>query len=112
MKMIRMFGVTLLAVAAIALPLAVSAAPVTVDGTVSDSMCVKKHMMPGKSDAKCIEECIKSGSKYVLVAGTKVYTLNGNAQTLASFAGKHVLVQGEVKGDLLSVQSIRAGAGK
>ena len=43
-------------------------------GVVSNSMCVTMHMMPGKSDAECISECVKSGSAYVLVVGNKSYT--------------------------------------
>ena len=82
------------------------------DGVISDSMCGKTHMMPGKSDAQCVQECIKAGSKYVLVVGSKVYTLDAKAQTLAPFAGKHVQVQAELKGSELSVQSIHASAAK
>jgi len=76
------------------------------DGVISDSMCGKKHMMPGKSDAQCIQECVKAGSKYVLVVGEKIYTLDARPQTIAPFAGKHVLLQGELRGTALSVQSI------
>ncbi len=81
-------------------------------GVISDSMCGKTHMMPGKSDAQCVQECIKAGSKYVLVAGSKVYALNAKAQSIAPFAGKHVQVQGELKGSELSVQSIHESAAK
>lgn len=82
-------------------------APQTFTGVISDSMCVRAHMMPGKSDAQCIQECIKDGSKYVLVVGAKSYTLNGKPQQLASYAGKKVQVQGELNGTTLNVQSIR-----
>jgi hypothetical protein len=51
------------------------AASQSFDGIISDSMCGKKHMMSGKTDAQCIQECIKSGSSYALVVGDKVYTL-------------------------------------
>jgi hypothetical protein len=81
-------------------------APQTVSGVISDSMCGKKHMMPGKSDAECVRECVKAGSKYILVVGDRLYTLNANPQTIAPFAGKQVQVQGEIKGSTLSVQSI------
>lgn len=79
----------------------------TIDGVVSDSMCVKKHMMPGRSDAECIKECVKSGSSYVLVSGDKVYTLSGKPQSIAPFAGKQVHVQGDLKQNTISVTSIR-----
>jgi hypothetical protein len=41
----------------------------TLTGTVSDTMCGKSHMMPGKSDADCTRACVKEGSDYALVVG-------------------------------------------
>ena len=87
-------------------------APQRFDGVVSDSMCGKTHMIPGKSDAQCVQECIKAGSKYVLVAGSKVYTLNAKAQTLAPFAGMYVKVQGDLKGSEIGVQTIHESTAK
>ncbi len=46
----------------------------TLTGEVSDAMCGAKHEMPGKA-ADCTRACIKHGSKYALVVGDKVYTL-------------------------------------
>jgi len=64
----------------------VHAASQPFDGDFSDSMCGKKHTMAvGKTDAKCVQECIKSGSSYALVAGTKVYTLAAKPETIAPF---------------------------
>lgn len=82
------------------------AAPQPIDGVISDSMCGKKHMMPGKTDALCVQECIKSGSSYTLVAGSKVYTLAAKPQTIAPFAGKQVHFEGEVKGNTITVTSM------
>jgi hypothetical protein len=79
----------------------------TFNGTVSDSMCEKKHMMPGKTPGECIEECVKAGSTYVLVTGDKVYTLSGKPQSLAKFAGKHVSVQGALKGNMITAEAIQ-----
>jgi hypothetical protein len=84
----------------------VHAASQTIDGIVSDSMCGKKHMMPGKTDAQCVQECIKSGSSYALVVGDKVYTLAGKPQTIAPFAGKRVHVEGNLKDNTITVTSI------
>jgi len=83
------------------------AATQTFEGIISDSMCEKKHMMPGKTDAQCTEECTKSGSKYVLVANGKTYVLDAKKVTLGAFAGKHVQVQGELKGGTIAVASIQ-----
>ena len=46
----------------------------TLTGEVSDAMCGAKHEMPGKA-VDCTRGCIKHGSKYALVVGDKVYTL-------------------------------------
>ncbi|WP_420237353.1 hypothetical protein ACOBR2_17310 [Telmatobacter bradus] len=82
------------------------------DGFVSDSMCGRKHMMPGMSDAQCTQACLKEGSKYVLVAGSKIYTLGAKPEKLAPFAGQHVKVDGTLKGTTLDVQSIRTVAAR
>lgn len=87
----------------------VHAAAKTIDGIVSDTMCGKKHMMPGKTDAQCIQECIKSGSSYALVAGDKVYMLAGKPQTFAPFAGKRVKIEGDLNDNTITVTSIHEG---
>src|ERR1035438_7337316 len=75
----------------------VHAASQTFDGIVSDSMCGKKHMMPTKTDAQCVQECVKSGSSYALVVGDKVYTLAGKPQSVAPFSGMRVHIDGTLK---------------
>jgi hypothetical protein len=84
----------------------VQAATQTLDGVISDSMCGKKHMVPGKTDAQCIEECVKANSSYVLVTSNKIYTLAGKPQTIAPFAGKHVHIDGMLKDNTIMVASI------
>lgn len=84
------------------------AAEHTFKGVVSDSMCGRKHMMPGKSDAECIRECIKAKSKYALVTGDKVYILQGSAAEFEKVAGKHVQVTGDLEGSNLKVARIDA----
>ena len=87
--------------------LPVFAASQSLEGIVSDSMCVKKHMMPGKSDAECIKECVKAGSTYVLVVGDKAYSLKAKPAVVAPFAGKHVQIQGAVKQNAVDVNTIK-----
>lgn len=87
------------------------AATQTLNGVISDSMCGKKHMMPGKSDAECVKECVKAGSTYVLVVGDKTYPLKGNAAVIEPFAGKHVQVEGEVNQNAVSVTEIHESKG-
>ena len=78
-------------------------------GKVSDSMCGAKHMMPGASDADCTRACIKQGSKYALVVGDKVYTLEGgDAAALDKLAGQNAAVTGTLKGKTIEVVSVAA----
>lgn len=86
-------------------------APSTVfaaDGYISDSLCGRKHMMPGASDEECTEACIKAGAKYVLVADTAIYNLDGNLNSVKPFAGKQVHVSGNLSGSSITIASISA----
>jgi len=78
-------------------------------GSVSDSMCGLKHMMPGQSDKDCTLECVKAGSKFVLAdaAKNKVYQLS-DQQKPKAFAGEKVKVTGTLQGDTIQVSSIAA----
>ena len=87
---------------------AAPAAPQTLVGTIGDSMCGAKHMMPGESDKDCTLECVKGGAKYILVGtGGKIYQLS-DQKTPQQFAGAKVKVAGTLKGDTISVTSIDA----
>jgi len=101
--MLKKFALPLLLLASTA-----AFAAQTLTGTVTDDMCGKKHMMPGKSSAECIRACVKSGSKYALLVGDKVYTLSGDAKQLEGFAGKKVTVSGDLTGKTVAVKSIAA----
>ncbi len=83
----------------------------TFTGTVSDSMCGAKHAMPG-DDAACTRACISKGSKYALVVGDKVYTLEtSNKAALATLdkqAGAKATVTGTEKDNTITVSSVKA----
>ena len=75
-------------------------------GNIGDSMCGAKHMMAGESDKDCTLECVKGGSKYILVDPSgKIYQLS-DQKTPEQFAGAKVKVTGTLKGDTISVTSI------
>ena len=78
-------GILLLHLALIlGLATSVFAAGKSYTGTVSDAMCGAKHGMPGDA-AGCTRGCISKGSKYALVVGDKVYTLEtGDKAALAT----------------------------
>ncbi len=102
--------VTLLLCAALTASSAFAAKGKTYTGTVSDSMCGAKHQMPG-DDAGCTRACVSKGSKYALVVGDKVYTLENDKtalETLDKQAGAQATVTGTVNGDILEVSSISA----
>ena len=80
----------------------------TLTGTVSDSMCGKKHGMSGKSDAECTRACVKGGGDYVLVVGDKIYTLKGDKTAIDKFAGASATVTGNTAGTTVTVASITA----
>ena len=81
----------------------------TLTGQVSDAMCGAKHQMPGDA-AGCTRACIKHGSKYALVVGDKVYTLETSDQfplaKLDDMAGTSAKVTGDVDGDTIAVKSV------
>jgi hypothetical protein len=78
------------------------------NGYISDSMCGRKHVMQGASDAECTIACINAGAQYVLVAESKIYTLEGDMNSLKSFAGKQVHIVGKSDGSSITVTSISA----
>lgn len=95
-------------VAALLIAGAAFGASTTVTGTVTDTMCGKKHMIAGKTDADCTRECMRSKGDwtYGLIVGEHVFALSGDNQKLANLAGKQVTVTGEKSGNTISVQSV------
>jgi len=87
--------------------------PQTLTGKVSDAMCGAKHAMAG-GDAECTRACVSKGSKYALVVGSKVYTLETSDKAalaeLNKLAGANAKESGTVKGDTVEVKSVAPGA--
>jgi len=79
-------------------------------GTVSDAMCGAKHAMPDA--ATCTRGCVAKGSKYALVVGDKVYTLETSDKaalaTLDKQAGAKATVTGTEKDNTITVSSVKA----
>jgi len=80
-------------------------------GQVSDAMCGAHHMMSG-SEPDCTRACVGKGSKYALVVGDKVYTLETSDKaalvSLDKMAGAQAKVAGTLNGDTLQVASVSA----
>ena len=83
--------------------LSVWAAPQTLTGQISDSMCGKSHAgmgAMGKNPKDCTVGCVKAGGKYVFVSGDKVYGIkNQNFAALATNAGANVQLTGDLDKD-------------
>lgn len=81
----------------------------TYTGTVSDAMCGAKHMGDA---ASCTRGCVGKGSKYALIVGDKVYTLETSDKaaldTLDKQAGEKVTVTGSEKDNTIAVSSVKA----
>lgn len=88
--------------------LVLGAAPATITGVITDTMCGADHkMMNVTPDARCVRECVKGGYKYALRVGGKLYTLS-DQQTPEKFAGETVKVTGKVnpKTNIIAVEKI------
>lgn len=94
--------------------LAVPAAPAqeqekteTFTGAVGDAMCGAKHM--GGDAKQCTIGCVKNmGSKYALLVGDKVYTLEGKEADLEKLAGAKATVTGTANGTTIKVSAVAA----
>jgi hypothetical protein len=81
----------------------------TFTGTVTDAMCGAAHMMEGDT-AACLRTCVNKGSKYALLVGDKVYTLDSSnpatLDALAKLAAQKATVKGTVDDDTIAVSSV------
>ncbi len=74
-------------------------------GFVEDTKCSTIPAMKG--DADCAKKCIKGGSPAVLVTEDgKIYKIANQAKIVA-MAGENVTVMGKLKGDTLTVASVK-----
>jgi hypothetical protein len=85
--------------------------PRTFTGEVGDAMCGRKHM-EGSTAAECTRACVAHGSKFALVVGDKIYSLDTDDKTalatLDKQAGKNATVIGILDGDSIAVSSVAA----
>ncbi len=81
----------------------------TFTGEVGDSMCGAKHEMGG-SKADCTRDCVKQGSKYALIVGDKVYTLETKDKAaldqLDKLSGMQAKITGSAEKDVIQVSSV------
>jgi hypothetical protein len=106
---LRLSLCTLIATATVFASSAFAAAKAeTFTGVVSDAMCGAKHMMEGD----CTRACVRKGSKYALIVGDKVYTLDTNNQAtlgqLDKLADQKAQIKGQANGETIEVSSVAA----
>jgi hypothetical protein len=83
-------------------------------GEISDSACNNKHEsgaenVPTPPAKQCTLDCVRGGSKFVLLSGDKVYQIaNQNFADLKVRAGEKVSVTGELKGDAITISKMEA----
>ena len=84
--------------------------PRTLTGVVTDAMCAGNHN--GKDAAKCTAACVGKGSKYALVVGDRVVTLeDAPAADIAKLAGQKASVTGTMAGkDTMKVTKVEAAS--
>lgn len=83
----------------------------TFTGKVSDTMCGAEHQ-EGVPPAECVRTCVRSGAKYALVVGDKVYTLFTSdpaaKDELSKLAWQQATVTGTPDEDTIAVHSVTA----
>jgi len=107
----RWFAVIIFSATAFLTLYALAGAKQTFTGEVGDAMCGRKHM-EDEPAAECTRACVGHGSKFALIVGDKIYTLETADQaalaTLDKQAGKTATVTGTLDGDTITVSSVTA----
>ena len=80
-------------------------------GVISDSMCKRHHESGAEgqetTDPDCTRDCVKGGSRYVLLVDDAVLEIANQDQTqLAEHAGLRVLLRGTLQGNAIEVAAI------
>ena len=92
-------------VLALAAGFSTSAMAAEFKGYIIDEKCSTKEAMRG--NVECATKCLKGGSPAVLVTDEgKVYKIADQAK-VTPMAGKQVTINGSMKGDTITVSSIK-----
>jgi hypothetical protein len=88
-----------------------AAAEQTWTGVISDSMCRQHHESGAEgqetTEPDCTRDCVKGGSRYVLLSGETVFTIaNQDQPQLPELAGMRVVVRGTLRGDAIEVAAV------
>ena len=88
-----------------------TASAATMAGTISDAKCGKAHADASEKSQACVKKCAAGGQAAVFVSGDKVYTFDAkSAAKIKDHLGHKVQINGKLKGDVLSVKSVKMSA--
>lgn len=86
-----------------------AAAAEVYSGVITDSVCGARHTRYPNLDAvRCTRECVRTGGKYMLINGDKIYSLQGDFADLAQFAGQRARVTGTLQAETIKVSAINS----
>ncbi len=94
-----------IAIAFVVMGLAANAMAAEFTGFVMDQSCSKMAGMKGNAD--CAKKCIKGGSPAVLVTDDGTVYKIANQSAIVSHAGETVTIEGSLKGNTITVASVK-----
>ena len=78
----------------------------TFTGMITDSHCGARHMRKSNmTSAQCARACYRKGASYLLVDGSRRFTLIGAESALDKVVGQRASVIGNRQGDTIIVES-------
>jgi hypothetical protein len=75
-------------------------------GVITDTSCGARHMEADKNAAQCTRECVRKGASYALVAGDRVYRLEGDTAEIDKHAGQRAQIRGLLEGNVVTVTGV------
>ena len=80
-------------------------------GTISDAKCGKAHVDASEKSQACVKKCVAGGQAAVFVVGDNVYKIDAKSTAkIKEHIGHKVEINGMLKGDTVTVKTIKMGA--
>ncbi|MGA8869399.1 MAG: hypothetical protein WB510_20655 [Candidatus Sulfotelmatobacter sp.] len=81
----------------------------TYEGMITDSRCGARHSSKiGATAGDCTRFCVHDGEKFALVAGDKMYRLEGRTPSLKRVAGERATIVGVLDGNTITVSAVNS----
>ena len=78
----------------------------TFTGMITDSHCGARHMRKSNmTSAECARACYRKGASYVLIDGSRRYTLIGGEESVGKLVGERAKITGSLQDDAIVVDS-------